>query len=552
MKARLLIFSIGFMLTTTGSYGQIFKKIKKEIEKTTEKVILNKTEEKTEKTVEGAFDSILNPNKTNATGETSETATNANSNAAKLVNTEAKRAFYTSDVIVKTSDNDGEGSSYYFDSDEIAARGEAPDSKNPIYIDSEGFNYGYNESEGRWEKTGIMRTDGMAFMMPAMSLGMLKLPAEPTLETSKKLKEQGLNMNTFQIVEWAFIYKPEHFRNGDYEETTAPCPGGGGSCPKFRYTDPEYKGSWVLFDEQGRLSEIYANVNTQQAQGIGSYKFIYQPVSVSVPNAVEVKMPFQDLFLSGMDAEPNASNSREQVSPNQSVPSADYKTISDPNKSIANIDPDNPLSFPGVTSVLEYQGRKITMELNTETMAMKMVLHDPRTKPIYFDRNNFMYMQSDDGCMKAKLDLEKAFTQLEKSFEGKTLPAGLNISKMRKEYYKNNFGTEVPSSFPPVTGWPYIYNPQNLSEAGNFEKTKVNCEAGNCLKFTMTEGKEKGSYVQFDKFNRLQKIYSSEANGASITYSYPLHTDLKIPDFSNCQEIDINQDIIGNMMKGGN
>ncbi|GAA4323622.1 hypothetical protein GCM10023115_52460 [Pontixanthobacter gangjinensis] len=310
MKARLLILSLILIFFSSPAEAQILKKLKKEVEKTSERVILKKTEEKTEKTVSSAFDSVVKPQAQNNTTPGNRPASKS-SNPAKSINTEAKRAFYTSDVIVKTSDSVGKGSSYYFDSDELAARGEAPDSKGTIYIDSEGFNYAYNEGEGRWEKTGLMSSDAMAFMMPAMSMGIIKLPVGPTMDAAEKLKEQGLNMNTFQIVEWAFIYKPEHFRNGDYQETTAPCPDGG-TCPKFLYTNPENKGSWVLFDSQDRISEVYAKVDSQQAQGTGNYKFSYEPVSVSVPEAVEVKMPFQDLFMAGADATPPGGNNRSQ------------------------------------------------------------------------------------------------------------------------------------------------------------------------------------------------------------------------------------------------
>ena len=314
----MIILSFLCLFIGSSAQSQILKKLKKEVEKTTEKVLLKKTEEKTEKTVGSAFDSIVSPNKENASsGETGNNSTNSEANTAKLINTEAKREFYTSDVVVKTSDDKGEGSTYYFDSDEIAARGTAPNSKNDIYIDSEAYQYGYNEHEGRWEKTGLMRSDAMAFMMPMMSLGILKLPVGPTMEAAEKLKENGMTPNTFQIVEWAFIYKPEHFRSSDYEETTGPCPGGG-DCPKFIYKNPDYKGSWVLFDKQGRLSEIYANVNTQQASGTGTYKFEYTPVSVNIPNAVEVKQPFQDLFMSGADATPPGENRSSSVNTSRS------------------------------------------------------------------------------------------------------------------------------------------------------------------------------------------------------------------------------------------
>ncbi|SDS38688.1 hypothetical protein [Christiangramia echinicola] len=312
MKAKYILVALCFLFAGHTADSQILKKLKKKVEKTTEKVLLKKTEQQTEKTVEGSIDGITgNDKNSNNVKKNSPTSYSKSKNEAKLINTHAKQTFYTSDVIVKTSDSKGKGSEYYFDSDEIAARGVAPNSDKPIFIDSEGFQYGFNEGENRWEKTGLMKSDAMSFMMPMMSIGILKLPAEPSLNASKKLKEQGLNMNTFQIVEWAFIYKPEHFRSEDYEETTAPCPDGG-DCPKFIYTDPEYKGSWVLFDSQERLSEIYANVNTQQAQGDGSYKFTYQPVSVSLPDAVEVKMPFQDLFLAGADATPPGENIRDQ------------------------------------------------------------------------------------------------------------------------------------------------------------------------------------------------------------------------------------------------
>ncbi len=313
MKTKFIPLVLIFFLVSLSADGQILKKLKKKVEQTSEKVLLKKTEQQTEKTVSGAIDGVANPgmNPSEDDRQASEISQkkDPNANKAKLINNDAKRAFYTTDVIVRTSDSKkGKGSEYYFDSEEIAARGIAPESDNPIYIDSEGFQYGYNESERRWEKTGLMRSDAMSFMMPMVSIGMLKLPSGPTLQASEKLKEQGLNMNTFQIVEWAFIYKPEHFRNEDYQETTAECPGGG-TCSKFTYNDPEYKGSWVLFDSKDRLAEIYAKVNNDQMQGDGSYKFEYSPVTVNVPSAVEVKMPFQDLFMQGLDTPDN--NNRE-------------------------------------------------------------------------------------------------------------------------------------------------------------------------------------------------------------------------------------------------
>jgi len=164
-----------------------------------------------------------------------------------------------------------------------------------------GYHYGYNEQEERWEKTGLMRTDAMAFMMPSVSISLLKLPPEPMLDASTRFKEQGLNMNTFLMVEWVFIYTPDDFRSDDYTEQQVTCRYGG-NCPRFIYEDPEFKGSYVEFDANGRLSKIYANVNNEYQQEDGTFEFDYDtPVSVTIPNAVEVKIPFQDILFKGMD-----------------------------------------------------------------------------------------------------------------------------------------------------------------------------------------------------------------------------------------------------------
>ncbi len=546
MKAKLLLLSLFFIISGFNVEAQILKKLKKKVEKTTEKVLLKKTEQKTEQVVGNTIDSAVNPNQQKSNPEAV-----SSSNDAKLINTEAKRSFYTSDVVVTTSDSNGKGSDYYFDSDELAVRGMAPNSKNPLYIDSEAYQYGYNDKEGRWEKSSLMASDAMSFMMPMMSLGILKLPTEPTLEASEKLKNQGLNMNTFQIVEWAFIYKPEHFRTNEYTETTGTCPEGG-SCPKFLYKDPEYKGSWVMFDKQGRLSEIYANIDTEQTKGDGIYKFEYTPVTVQIPSAVEVKMPFQDLYMKGLDVDFNRSGTNKEVSGNsQKITRPNTKPPSDPNDKIATIDPNNPLSFPGITSVLQAQGKTVTLELNTETMAMKVDLHDPKAKPIYFDKDNFIYMESGNGCIKAKLDLNKAFSQMEEGLKGKTLPSGMDIEKIKADYYRDNFGMQLsPDHVPPIAGWAYVYKPEFFENEDRFEKSSVSCEGSSCLKFTLTEGKEKGSYVLFDKYNRLKEISSTEGKGGTATYSYPSNTNIRIPNFTNCQEIDINEDVIGNMMGG--
>ena len=303
MRIKIIILAV-FLFTGFNSEAQILKKLKKTVEKTAEKVLVKKTEETTEKAVENSIDGVTNPKSSSGNtqaGSNVPTKEDPDANQAKLINTEAKRAFYTKDVIVTTSENDAAGSSFYFDADNLAMRGMAPDTNEEMFTDSEGYQYAFNDSNNRWEKTGLMRGDAMSFMMPAMSMSLLQLPPGPMLDATDNAKANGMNLNTFMIVEWAFIYKPEHFRNEDYTESKV----NGGS--KFSYTDPEYKGSYVIFDSQDRLSQ--ALIKTEMPEGVktGIFNFAYAPVQVNIPSAVEVKMPFQDLYMQGLDM-PNEDN----------------------------------------------------------------------------------------------------------------------------------------------------------------------------------------------------------------------------------------------------
>jgi hypothetical protein len=257
---------------------------------------LKKLSEKAGKAVDGIF----GPDSTEVDGH--ESRLNAvDYNTAKNINTENKRAFYIHDLVIHTVNEKNENTDTYFDAEEIASKMTSSTSESPLYVDSEGFQYAYNEGEARWKKTGIMRTDAMSFAMPMMSMSMLKLPPEPILDASEDFKEKGMNMNTFMMVEWVFIYSPDDFRMDGYTEKKEPCENGS-SCATFYYEDPEYKGSYVQFDSNGRLSKIVADANGQYAQGSGTFEFDYDtPVSVSIPSATEVKMPFQDLFIEGLN-----------------------------------------------------------------------------------------------------------------------------------------------------------------------------------------------------------------------------------------------------------
>lgn len=531
MKTGYIFLVIALFFPGIKAESQILKKLKKKVESTTEKVLLKKTEEKTEESANKAFDEVTGAE---ATGET------PSSNPARDINTAVKRSFYTSDLVVSTSGRDGVTTINSFDSDELALRGESSKMPNPIFIDSEGYQYAYNESRARWEKTGIMRTDAMSFMMPAVSMSLLKLPPEPMLKATEEFKKKGMNLNTFQMVEWAFIYKPEHFRNSGFTETSVPC-GNGAKCAKFFYTDPEYAGSWILFDSEGRLSRIYAKVNSDQVKDEGTYNFEYKPVEVRVPAAVEVKMPFQDLYMEGLNTSTSGSPSPGGAT------GSNLDNNKNPEEGVLRIDPDNPFSFPGITTVLQAKGQKITMLMDIQNQVMKVISDDKKTPPFYFEKNNYIVVDNKDGCIRAKFDLTKAFSQIEEGMKGKTLPPNLNVEQAKANFYKSNYGINLlPGSFP-IADWAYVYKPEFFQNAADFEKSNISCGGSSCTKYTMKNGKEKGSYVLFDNYGRLSEIFSTVNGGGTVSYTYEPHS-ISAP--SGCQEIDMNNQVLSRMMGG--
>ena len=310
MKAITFLMILGALVSSNRADAQILKNLAKKAEKAAERALMNRADRETEKAVDNTMDSIWGTSESESskagrnTGMDPERSPDKKDyNNAKNLNTELKRSFYTHDVVIHTVNQKGETGSHYFDADELAMKGVTSTGENPIYIDSEAFQYAYNEHESRWEKTGLMQSDAMSFMVPMLSIGMVKLPPDPMLEAVDRFKEQGLRLNTFMIVEWAFIYKPDDFRMDGYNERTVPCEDGG-DCVAFDYEDPEYQGTYVVFDGQGRLAKIYARIDSQMTQEDGSFEFDYEtPVSVTIPSAVEVKMPFQDILSKGLDVD---------------------------------------------------------------------------------------------------------------------------------------------------------------------------------------------------------------------------------------------------------
>jgi hypothetical protein len=175
-----------------------------------------------------------------------------------------------------------------------------------MYIDSEGFYISYNESERRYEKSNLLSSGVTSMMAPTIMISAYKLPAGPFWDTSQMLDEQGIKLNTFLYVEFAFIYDPQHFReemySSDYTESQVSCKGGQ-VCTRFSINDPAYPGSYILFDNSNRLAEINVRLKDDPNFGTGEGKleFFYEPCEVYLPAATEVKQPFQDLLMKGLD-----------------------------------------------------------------------------------------------------------------------------------------------------------------------------------------------------------------------------------------------------------
>jgi hypothetical protein len=547
MKSLALKFLVAFFLFGFQAEAQILKKIKKKAEKAAENVLLKKTEEKTGQVVENAFDSITNVPTNDKSKQSGISGASTEANSAKNINTGVKRSFYTSDLIITTSENGNPGSSTFFDADELAMRGESPEGKE-IFTDSEGYMYSFNDRNKRWEKTGLMRSDAMSMVMPMTSLSIIKLPAGPMLDAIENFKEKGLNLNTFQLVEWAFVYKPEHFRVNGYTESSVKC--GNANCIKFTYT-LENKGSYVLFDEQERLKQVYALAEDQEGQiREGIFNFSYAPVSVQIPAAVELKMPLQDLLMPGLNSslpgntKPAAVTGQDAISPGEQN---SEKAGGDPNSQIATIDPNNPLSFPGITAVLKAGKRTMTMKLDTKNFVMEIDPGEKRAQPIKIDRFQHIYMDTGDECIQAKFDLNRAFGQITTAMEGKALPADINMAQIKADYYKTYFGMDLSPNLFPIAEWAYIYKPEIFEGQDQFQKSKLSCRGGDCTKFTMQGAGAKSNHVLFDQYGRLAEIHSVEDGGGSITYTYEPH-NLSTP--TGCQYFDMNDKFMDKIFSG--
>jgi hypothetical protein len=160
----------------------------------------------------------------------------------------------------------------YFDAEVIAMRTELANGTKPVYHDDKGRFYAYNNDENQYESMVILPSSSMGFMVAGLTTQMYKLPHQPYFDALKALDKVNSGLN-FLVLEMAFVYQPEHFGD-EYYRPVKVNGNGSGDCTRFVYNDPEYPGSYIQFDEQGRLDEFYINASAEKFKDNPSGKFV--------------------------------------------------------------------------------------------------------------------------------------------------------------------------------------------------------------------------------------------------------------------------------------
>ena len=296
MKPKIIIISLLFLLSGFHTQAQLLNELKK------------RAKEKGLETREVSIDTSNNAINRTTSYEAEELAINT------------AKDFFTTDVVMKLYyETNAVIHTQYFDSDAIAMRTEGVSGQlKPMFHDSKGYTYAYNEDLGHYEKNKLLSSGMMGFMMAGMIPQFYKLPPEPYLEVFQALEEKEIALN-FLILELAFIYKQSHFEDDEYYSPSIMKCNGSNNCVKFSYNDAEYPGSYIQFDELGRLSELFINTINPQVKEedhpTGKFVYTYEDVSVKLPNAAELSIvpgPLRKLIPLEKGLEPWKHNKKDK------------------------------------------------------------------------------------------------------------------------------------------------------------------------------------------------------------------------------------------------
>jgi len=269
MKTKLIFISFISLLVGFNAEAQLLEKLKE------------RAKEKGLETREVSYDTSANEANRNRSNEDEELVINS------------PQDFFDKDVVMALYNAKGQlVQTSYFDAESIAMRTETVVKRKPIYHDSKGKFYAYNEDKRYYETMALLPASSMGFMTAGMTTQVYKLPQQPYFEAFGALSKMDIGLN-FLVLEMAFIYKPEHFEDDDnytLQNITFP-----DVCKRFNYNDPEYEGSYIQFDNKGRLVEFYINsTNTQFGQDdknpSGKFVYTYKECDVQLPEAVEQSM----------------------------------------------------------------------------------------------------------------------------------------------------------------------------------------------------------------------------------------------------------------------
>lgn len=196
--------------------------------------------------------------------------------------------FYNKDVVMLLYNNGTLMQTSYFDAETMSMRTEQVGNPHSFYHDDSGRFYAFNSEKGHYETMKLAPSSTMGFMTAGMTTQFYKIPHEPYFNALKALDAIGSGLN-FLVLEMAFIYEANHFRNNDYYIERMVACNGSNKCVRFSYNDPEYNGSYIQFDDQDRINELYIISSSSQAQNnpTGKFVFTYKDCSVQIPNAVE-------------------------------------------------------------------------------------------------------------------------------------------------------------------------------------------------------------------------------------------------------------------------
>lgn len=295
MKTKCSILTVLFLLVSIGIQAQLLEKLK---QRAKEKGIETSKEIKYDST---AYD----PNMDIDNDEEFEEL--EFKSAREFFNKDVIMALYNDGILVQTA---------YFDAETIAMRTEQVNNPKPIYHDDKGKFYAYNNDEGYYETMKLLPTSSMGFMTAGITTQVYKLPQTPYFNAYKALEDIGSGLN-FLILELAFIYKTEHFKNSDsYIPQKITC-NSSNDCIRFNYNFPDYPGSYIQFDDQGRLIELYINsINPRfKDEPKGKFVFSYKQVTVELPDAVEQSLipgPLGKIFNLEKGLEPWKHNKKDK------------------------------------------------------------------------------------------------------------------------------------------------------------------------------------------------------------------------------------------------